>query len=254
MQEFNKITNINLQTFSLEKVKCPVCSQDNYEKYLDIKNYTIVKCLNCGMIYTNPCPTEADLRKFYENTSYHPVERLSRRLKYIFIMKFIEKFTKVHGKFLDIGCSQGDFGRAVMKNKKWEYLGIDLNPHMINYARSLGLNVLKGSIEDFAFLNDEFALVTIWHTLEHLHNPRKTLERVFCVLKRDGLLAIQVPDVSHPRARFQGKNWKYFDPPGHLWYFSKTTLIRLLKSIGYSVIFSRRSFTKMYVTVFSTKS
>lgn len=93
----------------------------------------------------------------------------------------------------------------------------------------------------------------MWHLLEHLYNPRQTLEEVFRILKKDGMLAIAVPDVDHLRSRCYGKNWKYFGPPGHLWYFSKTTLRNLLESIGYSIVFARRSITKMHVTMFSVK-
>jgi len=145
------------ENFQLKSVKCVVCNQDNYQKLFDIRGFNIVKCLNCGMIYTNPCPTEEELKRLYITGRYRPVERRLRQLKSKLRVKLFERFARIYGKFLDIGCLQGDFGRAVINNRNWDYFGIDLHPGMIDYAISLNLNVSQGTLSDLNFSDNTFA-------------------------------------------------------------------------------------------------
>ncbi|MHC4577582.1 MAG: methyltransferase domain-containing protein [Planctomycetota bacterium] len=235
-------------------VRCAVCRADAPEPYLDCGGYTIVRCRACGLVYTNPCPTEEALTRLYLNYIDPPSKGWVRRLRYAWWMRRIDRCATVFGKLLDIGASQGDFGLAVARNRRWQYHGIEASRVMTAYARSLGLNVTQGWFQEFDFAEEEYALVTMWHVLEHLHDPRAMLTRILRILQPDGLLALQVPDISHPRARYYGRRWKHFEPPVHLWYFSKTTLRRLLEDLGFTVVYARRKPTVMHLTMFARKA
>jgi len=62
----------------MEKVTdCFICGSVEFLPHLDCKDYflsgedfPIVKCKNCGFVFTNPRPKPADLGKYYESDEY----------------------------------------------------------------------------------------------------------------------------------------------------------------------------------------
>ncbi|MEC4672765.1 MAG: class I SAM-dependent methyltransferase [Nitrospirota bacterium] len=169
-------------------------------------------------------------------------------------MMTITKLATVHGRFLDIGCAEGDWGAAVQGNRQWDYLGLELQKGLLTYAKDRCLNVAPGTLVDQKFPNEEFSLVTMTHVLEHLYDPRGTLMEISRVLKPSGLVVIEVPDTSHPKSERKKKQGRWYGPPGHLWYFSQKTLHQFLNVLGFTPILSKRTMLKPYVWVIARKS
>jgi ubiquinone/menaquinone biosynthesis C-methylase UbiE len=235
---------------------CIICHNTHSEEICTKDGFHIVRCQNCSLVYANPLPTEEDLANFYRGDSYTPRSlwgNLRKYLKFKLRMMLVQSLATIQGRFLDVGCAEGDYGRAVRGNKKWEYLGIDLNRGLLSYAKSRGLNVSHGTLSQHNFPGNEFALVTMSHVLEHLLRPRAVLEEVYRILKPSGLVVIDVPDSSHLKAKLKIRQDRWYGPPGHLWFFSKTTLYRLLKVVGFSPILSKRSIVKPYIMVIAQK-
>ena len=38
--------------------------------------------------------------------------------------------------------------------------------------------------------------ITLWHVLEHTHNPKKTLKSLISLLNKNGLMAIAIPNIN----------------------------------------------------------
>lgn len=53
-----------------------------------------------------------------------------------------------------------------------------------------GLDIAVGQRADQNFPADSFDVVTLWHSLEHLHEPIETLRSIHRALKPDGLLVV----------------------------------------------------------------
>ena len=75
----------------------------------------------------------------------------------------------------------------------------------------------------------------MWDTLEHLHDPRRTLLETHRILKSEGHLLLRGPAFNSLDARLFGPFWVGLDSPRHLIVFSQETLERLLTDTGFSI-------------------
>ena len=105
-----------------------------------------------------------------------------------------------------------------------------LNARLVNEKLKHG-KCHNGFFEDFEF-DERFDLIFLYHVMEHLTDPRKTLERCSKLLSDDGLVIIAVPDCGNPDTLdLSVKN------PYHLWHFSKRSMKRLAEGLDcYSVV------------------
>ncbi|MBI4721777.1 MAG: class I SAM-dependent methyltransferase [Candidatus Stahlbacteria bacterium] len=182
----------------------------------------IVKCMKCGLVYVDLVPA-IDIN-IYNDVSYiaywdksiyverEAVERLSLISRY-----------KGSGKLLDIGCGIGIF-LSEAKKVGWDAQGTEVSKYAINFVKEKhNLEVCEGSLKDIGFPAKFFDVITLWHVLEHLLNPIDELKEINRILKDDGILCIEVPNVGSLDALVRRRNWICFGP-GHNYHFSKTTL------------------------------
>jgi SAM-dependent methyltransferase len=104
----------------------------------------------------------------------------------------------------------------------------------VEYARQQGLQVLRASperIPDFDRMNG-FHIVSMIEVIEHLPDPRAALTELARVMHPEGLLIIQTANMDGLQAKRAGEAYHYF-LPGHLVYFSRKTLTRLLLECGF---------------------
>jgi SAM-dependent methyltransferase len=76
--------------------------------------------------------------------------------------------------------------------------------------------------------------------LEHVHDPLDLLVHVRRRLGPGGRLAVTVPNVDGPGARWFGPGWAGLDLPRHLTHFGPQTLRRMLDRAGFCVTALRR--------------
>jgi len=79
------------------------------------------------------------------------------------------------------------------------------------------------------------AFVTAFDVFEHLSALERDVGLIHRVLRADGMLFVTVPDVSSLVARASGGRWNMLLLE-HLWYFSASTLDRLLHKHGFGAI------------------
>jgi len=105
--------------------------------------------------------------------------------------------------------------------------------------RQFGLPVRTGGIE--ALDGDrQFDVITMFHVLEHVADPARTLRNLKDRLTDDGLLVIEVPNIESWGFRWFGKGWRGLDLPRHVTHFSPQTLTGLLRRTGFEPVSVRR--------------
>jgi len=143
---------------------------------------------------------------------------------------------KEPGRILDVGCGAGHFLNG-MKLRGWQTFGIEVSEGAAAYARErFGLEVHVGELEEAEFPAACFDVITLWHVLEHLHDPLATLMEINRLLKDDGLLVFAIPNWESVDARLFGEFWVGLDVPRHLYVFARPALESLLFEAGFKIV------------------
>ncbi|MFH1847910.1 MAG: methyltransferase domain-containing protein, partial [Candidatus Omnitrophota bacterium] len=242
----------------LEEVKCDLCGRSHYkvlyrsgcaveenqtyrisQTFLKAP-YQIVKCLGCGLVYASPRAKIEKILSSYadmvdeEYAEEEPGRRLSARV----ILSRIESFKK-GGKILDVGCATG-FLLDEAKKRGWDAHGVELSKWCACYAKDkLGLNVVCGMLKDAGFNGSFFDAVVLQDTIEHLIDPKETLIQIRRILKPDGILYVNTPDINSMISRVLRTRWWGINQ-SHLYYFSKKTLYKMLEAAGFVPLQRRR--------------
>ena len=217
---------------------CGLCGSGTNAAVLNTGSHRLVKCAECGIIYT------ADFKQ--EMTSYAE-GYFSGKNQYVgrwdeFCAMFEGLLDKVirfkrEGKLLDVGAGVGALLSVAVK-RGFTVKGVEVSEWAVAFAREeMGLDVLMGPLADARLETEAFDVVVINHVLEHVSVPLELLAEVRRILKNDGLLVIGVPNIGSIMAGLQGNQWPSLRPEEHVWHFTPGTLKRLLILAGFKVIY-----------------
>lgn len=130
---------------------------------------------------------------------------------------------------LDVGCAEGRLLDAFLRFG-CECRGIEhpLYPshRFIRRDRIVYLQDWPGKSE---LPEGGFHLIFLWHTLEHLKDPRSTMDRLGVLLAPGGALILAVPNFSSIESRCFGQHWFHLDIPWHRFHFNKGSLTYLIE-------------------------
>ena len=108
------------------------------------------------------------------------------------MLKLLRKF-KDDGRLLDIGCAYGLF--VTTASTYYESYGIDISrfavEKSVKYCRGI---ISRASATNLPFQDETFEIVTVVDTLEHISNLNKCLKDIVRVLKKNGILFLQLPN------------------------------------------------------------
>jgi len=227
-----------------KQINCPLCNSQNFEivykrRYkMWSKNKLLVWlaqqviCKDCGMIFTNPQPTNKTLDWFYKSDMrYGKPSEFFRRSQIDFINNNILENCKT---IFDIGAFDGTF-LNIAKNRGYNVSGIEPSEEGIHRAmEKYGIKIIKGFFNE-EFLNnfnDKFDIVTIRHVLEHIQNPINFLKLAINITNPRKYLYIEVPDASRPFT----DNIADFFSNQHIMYYTETTLKNIANILSLRVV------------------
>jgi 2-polyprenyl-3-methyl-5-hydroxy-6-metoxy-1,4-benzoquinol methylase len=248
----------------LQKRLCPVCNSSEYENvYIqpigsitgigDIDyNHEIDQCQKCGFIFANSLLREDVILKYYEAMSnyenhgtqgaHSPSEKNNIERQVDLICSAFPVDFK--GRALDIGCSV-PYGLSLLKDNGWSVLGADPSEKCVSIAKEMyDIDVIKGFFEDIN-LNEtgKFDLIILSHVLEHLISPSDALLHIRKLLKDNGILYIEVPNL------METNNLTGYFTFEHINYFTTTSLRNILMRNGYNtnniIIFNNDDFDEI---------
>ena len=259
----------------LEHVYCNLCQSTQAAVVLSMEwredqRLQFIRCSNCGLVYLDPRPTlelmgqlcdepyythsaNENLYDKFKNALLRTLARLhfgythlgaNNKLDaflYWISKPFKEKWLKVpyyvqDGHLLDVGCGNGDY-LAFLSQLGWECQGTELSEKAAACARSRGLEVSVGNLLDLQLPSASYDVVTLWHVIEHLHDPTKALIQTNRLLKTEGIAILGTPNIASGMYKIFGRNWHALHLPYHLYLFSPETLTKVLQTAGFEVMF-----------------
>ena len=170
------------------------------------------------------------------------------------------------GSFLDVGCGDGSFLRAVDEQQRlsargWTLTGIDFSPHMIELASALPYRFERCNLEEgIPFEAGTFDVLFLGEVIEHVYNPDHLLEECRRVLRPGGHIVVTTPNLQawYNRILFLlGIQPLYYEtstrttavgagmlrrikrgtaPVGHLRVFNRRALIDIIENEGFETL------------------
>jgi len=247
--------------YSVEYINCKVCGNDDY-KILGIRGNreyagamtsqgtgehittNVVRCRRCGFVYTNPL-ISAETNSYEDPSYYQSSSSVEAEVLFNYILRAIERYV-LKGRLLDVGCGKGEF-LSVAKKRGWQVNGLEPSVNLARFASdNSGLDVKTSSLKEAGYPRGYFDAVSLNMVLEHVDDPADLLADIQAVLKKDGLLFIEVPNMDSLMLnaaawyfRFRGKNWSpLLSPlhyPFHCYGYNPSSIGCLLKRQGFSV-------------------
>lgn len=248
---------------------CPACSSSNAVAVMDCTDYTvsrelfsIVKCTNCGLEYTNPRPTQVEIGAYYQSEAYvshtdenapglvNAIYRLVRNYTLGSKRRMIEAL-QPKGSLLDIGCGTGAFA-AGMQAAGWNVSAVEPDRGAAQRAAQRGLNV-----EDEKWLyqtNNTYSVITMWHVLEHVHDLNTRFKQLYDLCAPGGVVVIAVPNPNSIDSKHYGAVWAARDVPRHLYHFPPDMLRKRMQQEGFEIIGTKgMPFDPFYISMLSER-
>ena len=220
---------------------CEICGSYNWTvfyrsitDYVTNESFSILRCSNCGVGYTSPCPSEI--------SQYYPplYRQYSYLAKHILCMLYKRRVLSWHrlfykaGSALEIGCGSG-FMLAELEKLGWEVNGIERTDKMAQMARKQsGISVIADDVANLPNAK-KYDLIILFQVLEHMAEPLKMLQKCSDRLAPGGRIIIGVPNIESMQSRIFGPNWFHLDVPRHLCHFASSDIEKLFSWAGLKV-------------------
>jgi 2-polyprenyl-3-methyl-5-hydroxy-6-metoxy-1,4-benzoquinol methylase len=221
---------------------CPNCGSNEYSIELTEKEFKIVRCKKCSLIYLLNPPDESEIYEEYYDIQYskddYQKDSKFPHLAEIFAINeqrisYLKKY-KSKGKLLDIGCGNGLFIKTASE-AGYECYGIDVSKKALEFAsKEFELSVSDKKVENLINENKKFDVITLWHVLEHFWNPIDELKKIRSLLNDNGILFLEVPNWNSIKFKLSKTKWKGGNHPlYHRSFFTSDTLKETLKLAGF---------------------
>jgi len=237
-------------SLALVHYSCNLCGQEKEKILFEravLAGSNVVVCMNCGLIYVNPRPSDKALNELY-NENYYKGNGFDGTADYVadairspfeqktsahFDVAVISDFVPSGGYLLDIGCGLGHLMKLAHA-RGYHVEGYDISPFAVEFVKKQGFHVYHsfGSIP-----SERFDAVTIVETLEHANDPMAIIKEAFRVLKKGGVLYIWSENfdgfVENILRRRKDRRFGYASTVGHINFFTTKVIKSYFLKIGF---------------------
>jgi SAM-dependent methyltransferase len=240
--------------------KCPLCERPDFRSFpihyfLAEKRFDACECGHCGFVFILPRPSSSDLALMYgdeyflhdgadlgaHSMSDYETAAVKGSVKFPEILGHIKR-VKPEGHFFEVGAGMGYFLNYV-RSQGFHVSGIEYAPLGARVSREkFGLEVECRSFEEFAERGPSYDVIFFGDVLEHFVDPLAAIQKAIRLLKRDGVVEVEVPSMfncivgrcAKIGLRTVGRSKKMPMPPYHLNEFTPRTLKKILLDGGCS--------------------
>lgn len=223
---------------------CRICDGRDFRPFGQKDEAHYIECAACGSVRQFPYPSAQEIDRYYaryqttksEGSAYlteagYTGYRRDKDFTFADLKIDAEEF---RGKsLLDVGCATGQFVRYMSDTKFGlnSVRGIDISDECIADARTRNLDC---SVMDFLTVKDRLDVISMWHLIEHLPDPKLFLQHAFDLLQPGGLFLVETPVVGVVAKSFASA-WRFLMPVEHINLFSQNALFALAARTGFTV-------------------
>lgn len=221
-----------------ENQNCYLCSGAKHKKregkIRNLDGVDVLECQNCSLVFLSSFEHMNEI--FYQQGEMHSgmnLENWVEATKADDVRRFNFVKNKIENKkVLDFGSGNAGF-LTLAKNIAQKAIGLELDETFSEYFIQNNLEIKK-NIND---IDEKFDVVTMFHVLEHLQNPKQILQEISEKLEPTGELIIEVPSSNDALLKvYNNKGFKNFTYWGcHLFLFNDKTLKKLFENSDFKI-------------------
>lgn len=234
-----------VRRLDLKQKQCFICKSKSAKKDCKIFGVNYLICNKCSHAYVDKRLSEKSLSKYYtSDKSYSAITYANKKtikLREDIIrpkIKFIKKFAK--GKnWLDIGAADGA-SVVVCKREGFVPVGTELSQNSRKFAKKYRkVDLSSKTLEEFVVATKKWDVISFFGVLEHMPEPMNALKMCHSILKKNGIIAINVPNYNsistYVQKLIQNPN-RHLIPHSHIMLFTLQSLEYAFKNSGFKPI------------------
>lgn len=225
---------------SLNNLK--ICRHEINSDIYTLPGIKVVKCSDCHLVHANKeglIDIKEVYRDYYDQETgsrfNFGVEYLVKGFRFLRALKIyaIKPDTR---SILDIGSGRGWMLYFLKKYFKYEVVvGTQISVPAYEFSKEkLKLEIYNKDLLEVDW-DKKFEMITLWHVLEHVNSPELYLQKIHDLLKKDGLLILEVPNFNSWTSVLTKSYWLALDLKYHVSFFTPETLIDLLKKYNFKI-------------------
>lgn len=238
-----------------QKFQCILCGKGQYfpvsESLRDNDHIGVVECTNCHHIQLYPCPTKEDYDEQYKNDTLNRFGKVkislgsdfeTMRVKYAEWTKaHVDMYYDIlqrHQHVLELGSGYGFFAEEASRrpDRKFFIEGVEIGEFRL--AHYVGLKVYPLDFQTMPIpeeLCGKYDMILCMHLLEHLTDPISYLTKIKPLLKNNGEVLFEVPNIRCYLGELSPEYQAFMYTFEHVSYFSDTTLQFAFERAGYQI-------------------
>ena len=191
-------------------------------------------CVRCGLV-RQPEPESLDtIESIYDHGYFESrgTETLAEpQARDIAVRDWLGARSGPGRRVVEIGIGWGGT-LTLLQQTGAEVMGVEPSKRQATaVGEALGIDVHHGLWED-APHEGPFDAIVLCHVLEHFRDPGEAIDKARRVLKDDGAVFIEVPNMANPAVGKVLGGWLTRE---HIWYFTPATLEAFLARHGFAV-------------------
>lgn len=220
-----KIKDINPKTYTSRRIP-------------DRAHFRIVRCLECGLTFSNPIIDPKIITRSYRESEVPIVDDLENAAE--IYMNYIKKHLNLlwsKSKVLDIGCGNGFFLKKIATQGCKDYYGLEPSKQAVDFLPK-EINKKRIIIDTFGskhFQKDYFDLICSFQVLDHILEPNQFIKDCFTILKPGGYSFLIIHDAKSLTAKILGEKSPIIDVQ-HIYLFDKKTIKKIFENHNFSVL------------------
>jgi SAM-dependent methyltransferase len=228
----------------MEDIDCIFCGPNKSPDPIVIREngFEGHKCQSCQLIYISPRPSVIEISHIYAHDEAKTGAAVlrkgeySRRLAAKHTLRILRS-QRPSGSLLEIGAGMGFFC-AEAKALGYVPYAIELNPVQGEHCKSLGITTCREPLAT-AYPGMKFDIIYHCDVISHFTDPIGEFKMMVERLNPGGLLMFETGNFGDVDAAYY-RFIPSFQYPDHLFFFSRSSLSRLLNRSGLRILKIRR--------------
>lgn len=243
-------------------MSCPICRENKIKRIYKLcdnlkimgdnfpeSSSYVAMCESCGLIFTDTEATQQDFISYYKNGAVAPkyydmfgTEPTDEYYQHLY--DILKPYIHADSKLLDIAGAWGEFGHFMMEKGYTNFINLDTNEKCIASAKEKGLETLLADSTDMIGIEaNSVDMIIMNHTLEHILDVENTMKNIDRVLKKEGYLFVEIPDVEgYADEEAAPYNFLTYE---HVLHMSMQDMQNLANEYGYEIVEAKHYYKKV---------